>query len=140
MAGRSKLGARRRVREANARASEAQMRRKRVNIGDAVAPTVVADRIRQIDAWEAQRLAEIREQVCAEAARRRADCCTDANAAIARMRDRGEALAAIAALAGVGVGEVRALLRRTRQTEIRAAVDISGGTDDYPTPGMELPQ
>jgi hypothetical protein len=122
----SKVEARRRVREAQARANEERAQRERANVEDAATCMVAAGRVSEVDAWETERLAQVREQVRAEANRRRADHRTEAGAAIARMQDRGETLATIAELAGVGVGEIRAMLRYAPRTENHTAGAISG--------------
>lgn len=100
--------------------------RERANVEDAATCMVAAGRVSEVDAWETERLAQVREQVRAEANRRRADHRTEAGAAIARMQDRGETLATIAELAGVGVGEIRAMLRYAPRTENHTAGAISG--------------
>jgi hypothetical protein len=72
-----------------------------------------------------ERLAVVREHVRAEASRRRADCRAEAGVAISRMQQRGETLATIAELAGLGIGEIRAMLRYAPKPERHAA---SGGS------------
>jgi hypothetical protein len=113
----SRVEARRRVREAQARANEARAQRERGNVEDAATFMVATGRVSEVDAWESERLAQVREQVRAEATRRRADHRAEAGAAVARMQQRGETLATIAELAGVGVGELRAMLRYAPKTE-----------------------
>ena len=56
---------------------------------------------------------------------------------MARMQHRGETLATIAELAGVGVGELRAMLRYAPKTENHTAGDVSGalGGDDAGSAG-----
>jgi hypothetical protein len=126
----SKVEARRRVREAQARANEARAQRERANVEDAATYMVAAGRVSEVDAWESERLAQVREQVRAEANRRRADHRAEAGAAVARMQRRGETLAAIAELAGVGVGEIRAMLRYAPKAENHTAGDSSGALGD----------
>jgi len=121
----SKVEARRRVREAQARANEARAQRERANVEDAATYMVAVGRVSEVDAWESERLAQVREQVRAEANRRRADHRAEAGAAVARMQRRGETLATIAELAGVGVGEIRAMLRYAPKTETHTAGDSS---------------
>jgi hypothetical protein len=124
----SKVEARRRVREAQARANEERAQRERANVEDAATCMVAAGRVSEVDAWETERLAQVREQVRAEANRRRADHRTEAGAAIARMHDRGETLATIAELAGVGVGEIRALrYAKDRKPHCRRISGALGG-------------
>jgi hypothetical protein len=122
----SKVEARRRVREAQARANEARAQRERANVEDAATLMVAAGRVSEVDAWESERLAQVRDQVRAEGNRRRADHRAEAGAAVARMQHRGETLATIAELAGVGVGEIRAMLRYAPKTEKHTAGDGSG--------------
>jgi hypothetical protein len=64
-------------------------------------------RVAGVDQWEADRVA----QVSAEASRRRDEHRTEAATALARIRDRGESIAAIARLAETSVGDVRAYLK-----------------------------
>ncbi|MEN4466794.1 hypothetical protein VXE65_32650 [Mycolicibacterium conceptionense] len=117
----SKVEARRRAREAQARANEARAQRERANIEDAATFMVAAGRIGEVDAWEAERLAQVREQVRAESNRRRADHRAEAGASVARMKARGETLTTIAELTGVGVSEVRAMLRYAPKKPEKAA-------------------
>jgi hypothetical protein len=126
----SKVEARRRVREAQARANEARAQRERANVEDAATYMVAAGRVSEVDAWESERLAQVREQVRAEANRRRADHRAEAGAAVARMQRRGETLATIAELAGAGVGEIRAMLRYAPKAENHTAGDSSGALGD----------
>src|SRR5258705_464010 len=100
----SKVEARRRVREAQARANEARAQRERANVDDAATLVVAVGKVGEVDAWETERLAQARDQVRAEANRKRVDHRTEAAAAIARMQQRGETLAMIAELTGAGVG------------------------------------
>jgi hypothetical protein len=111
--GTSKIEARRRAREATRRANEARIARERDNIEDAATCMVAIGKVGEIDAWESERLAALRDQVRTEASKRRGEYRGEASAALARMQGRGESLTTIAALTGVGVAEVRALLRHT---------------------------
>lgn len=122
----SKLEARRRVREAQARANEARAQRERANIEDMTTAIVEVSKIGEADAWESQRLAAVCEPVRAEATRRREAARAQAGAAIARIQQRGEKLAMIAELAGLGVGEIRALLRNAPKPERHSAREASG--------------
>lgn len=121
----SKVEARRRAREALARINEARAQRERANVDDAATFMVAVGKATEIDAWESERLAVVREHVRAEASRRRADCKADAGVAISRMQQRGETLATIAELAGLGIGEIRAMLRYAPEPERHVA---SGGS------------
>jgi bacillopeptidase F (M6 metalloprotease family) len=77
----SKVEARRRVREAQARANEARAQRERANVDDAATFIVAVGKVTEVDAWESERLAVVREHVGAEASRRRADCRAEAGVA-----------------------------------------------------------
>src|SRR6185312_13377203 len=122
----SKVEARRRVREAQARANEARAQRERANVDDAATLVVAVGKVGEVDAWETERLAQARDQVRAEANRKRVYHRTEAAAAIARMQQRGETLATIAELAGANVGEIRALLRHAPKAENHTAGATSG--------------
>jgi hypothetical protein len=103
----SKNAARKKVREAQARANEARQERERQNVDDAAVFLVELGRLAAVDEWEQGRVAEIR----AEGERRRHEHRQEGAAAVSRMLDRGKTLTAIAELAGVKVGEVRAVLK-----------------------------
>ena len=103
----SKSAARKRVREAQARAIEDRLERERQNVDDAASFLVELGRLAAVDEWEQGRLIEIR----AEGERRRHEHRQVGAGAVARMLDRGETLTAIAELAGVKVSEVRAVLK-----------------------------
>jgi hypothetical protein len=107
----SKVMARRRAREVQAQANEARAQRERANIEDAAIYMVAVSKVNEVDAWEVERLAAVRDQVRSEAEKRRADHRAQAGAAVARMQRRGETPRNIAQLTGDSVGEVRALLR-----------------------------
>jgi hypothetical protein len=122
----SKVEARRRVREAQARANETRAQRERANVDDAATLVVAVGKVSDVDAWETERLTQVRDQVRAEANRKRVDHRTEAASAIARMQQRGETLATIADLTGASVGEIRALLRHAPKVERHAAGATSG--------------
>lgn len=122
----SKMDARRRAREALARVNEARAQRERANVDDAATFIVAAGKVTEVDAWESERLAVVRERVRAEASRRRANCRAEAGVAIARMQQRGETLTTIAELAGLGIGEIRAILRYAPKPERHATSGGSG--------------
>ena len=103
----SKNAARKKVREAQARANEARQERERLNVDDAAAFLVKLGRLAGVDEWEQGRVAEIH----AEGERRRHEHRQEGAAAVSRMLDRGETLAGIAELVGVKVSEVRAVLK-----------------------------
>jgi hypothetical protein len=104
---RSKSAARKKVREAQARANEARLERERHNVDDAASFLVELGRLAAVDEWEQARILEIR----AEGQRRRHEHRQVGAAAVARMLDRGETLTAIADLADVKVSDVRAVLK-----------------------------
>ena len=103
----SKTEARKKVREAQAKANEARLQRERQNVDDAASFLVELGRLAAVDEWEQGRVVEIR----AEGKRRRHEHRRVGAAAVTRMLDRGETLTAIAELAGVKVSEVRAVLK-----------------------------
>jgi hypothetical protein len=103
----SKNAARKKVREAQARAHEARQERERLNVDDAASFLVELGRLAAVDEWEQGRVAEIH----AEGERRRHEHRQEGAAAVSRIVDRGETLTAIAELAGVKVSEVRAVLK-----------------------------
>ena len=104
----SKTEARKKVREAQARANEARLQRERENVDDAASFLVELGRLAAVDEWERGRVVEIR----AEGKRRRDEHRQAGAAAVSRMLDhRGETLAAIAELASVKVSEARAVLK-----------------------------
>ncbi len=103
----SKSAARKKVREAQARANEARQELERLNVDDAASFLVELGRLAAVDEWEQGRVTELR----AEGERRRHEHRQEGAAAVSRLVDRGENLAAIAELAGVKVSEVRAVLK-----------------------------
>jgi len=103
----SKTEARKRVREAQAKANETRLQRERENVDDAASFLVELGRLAAVDEWEQGRVIEIR----AEGERRRHEHRRVGAGAVTRMQDRGETLTAIAELAGVKVSEVRAVLK-----------------------------
>jgi hypothetical protein len=103
----SKNAARKKVREAQARANEARQECERLNVDDTASFLVELGRLAAVDEWEQDRIEAIR----AEGNRRRHGHRRTGAAALSRMVDRGETLTAIAKLAGVKVREVRAVLK-----------------------------
>ena len=103
----SKTEARKRVREAQAKANETRLQRERENVDDAASFLVELGRLAAVDEWEQGRVVEIR----AEGERRRHEHRRVGAGAVKRMLDRGGTLTAIAELAGVKVSEVRAVLK-----------------------------
>lgn len=102
--------ARRRVREAQAKAREQRARRERENVEDIATFVVACSRLAAVDTWEAERTAQIN----AEADRRRDEQRQVAAAAVARMHGRGEKVENIAALAEATESEVRSYLKLAR--------------------------
>ena len=106
----SKTEARKRVREAQARANEAWLERELQNVDDAASFLVELGRLTAVDDWEQSRIEAIR----AEGQRGRYEHRQEGAVAVLRMIDRGETPTAIAKLAGVKVSEVRAILKSAR--------------------------
>ena len=126
----SKTEARKKVREAQARANEAWQERQRLNVDDAASFLVELGRLAAVDEWERGRMGEIR----AEGERRRHEHRQEGAAALSRMVDRGETLTAIAGLAGVKVSEVRAVLKSAGGQPIASpdAVGAASAVADAP--------
>lgn len=70
-------------------------------------------RVGAIDAWERRRLEQAAAHVHADAIHRRGRYFADMQAAVDRMRERGQTLAAIASLVEVDVREIRVALPQT---------------------------
>ncbi len=103
----SKMTARKKVREAQQKVRDERELRERANVEDMATFLVLRTRLAGVDQWEADRVA----QVSAEASRRRDEHREAAAAAIARIRARGESIAAIDRLAETTVSDVRAYLK-----------------------------
>lgn len=127
----SKTEARKKVREAQARANEARLQRERENVDDAASFLVELGRLAAVDEWEQGRVVEIR----AEGERRRHEHRQAGATAVSRMLDRGETLTAIAELAGVKVSEVRAVLKSAGAQTV-APPDALGA----PSAATDVPQ
>ncbi|SPM32278.1 hypothetical protein MRAB57_75 [Mycobacterium rhizamassiliense] len=127
----SKTEARKKVREAQAKANEARQERERHNVDDAASFLVELGRLAAVDEWEQGRVAEIR----AEGERRRHEHRQEGAAAVSRMLDRGETLTAIAELAGIKVSEVRAVLKSAGAQPV-APPDALGAA----SPATDAPQ
>ena len=82
----SKNAARKKVREAQARANESRQERERHNVDDAASFLVELGRLAAVDEWEQGRVIEIR----AEGERRRHEHRHKGAAAVSRMLERGE--------------------------------------------------
>lgn len=117
-----------RVREAQAKANETRLQRERENVDDAASFLVELGRLAAVDEWEQSRVVEIR----AEGERRRHEHRRMGAGAVTRMLDRGESLSATAELAGVKVGEVRAVLKSAGAQPVVApdARGARGGASD----------
>lgn len=111
------MEARRRAIEATRRANEARAARDKANIDDATNFLYEVGKLAEVETWKKQRLAQLREQVDAEAAKRVATHQAKAGAAVARMQNRGETLTTIAARTDVGIGIVRSMLRHAPKCE-----------------------
>ncbi|TQR82300.1 hypothetical protein D8S82_32880 [Mycobacterium hodleri] len=116
-AGTSKLEARRRAVEAARRANEARAERDKANILYATNFLYELGKLAEVEVWKKERLAQLREQVAAEAAKRAATHRTNAGAWLARMQGLGENMTTIAARTDVGVGIVRTMLRHAPKDE-----------------------
>jgi len=103
----SKTMARKKVREAQQKVRDERELRERANIEDMATFLVSRARLAGVDQWEADRVA----QVSAEASRRREEHHAAAAVAVARIRARGESIAAIARLAETTVSDVRTYLK-----------------------------
>lgn len=137
MTGKTKLEARRRAREAQARANEHRVTRERENVEDAATYVVAADKLREIDTWETARLAAACEHVRREADKRRTEHRDAARAALTRMQRRGETLTTITELTGEGFAEIRAMLRHASKPETvtaRTGSHAPSGSDGHAAP------
>jgi hypothetical protein len=113
----SKIEARRAVRKAQAQAIAARAKRERQNIDDTASLMMTQGRLGAIDDWESERI----DQVRAEGQRRRQEQRAKAADAVRRLRERGESLQSIAALANTTVAELRALSAAVRSAAAAAA-------------------
>ncbi len=111
------MEARRRAVEAIRRANEARAARDKANIDDATNFLYEVGKVAEVEVWTKERLAQLREQVDAEAAKRVAAHRAKAGAAVARMQGRGETLTTIAARTDVGIGIIRTMLRHAPKGE-----------------------
>ena len=117
----SKHDVRRKVRDAQAQANRERMQRESDNREDMVAFLVAEQKLAAVSEWEAERHALVR----LEAEQRRAEQRLEGARALARMRDRGETVAGIAALGGCSVKLVRRYLK-----ELQAAASVAGTNAD----------
>lgn len=115
------MEARRRAVEANRRGNEARAARDKANIKDATTFMYEVGKIAEVEQWKKERLAQLRAQVDAEAAKKVANHRATAGAAVARMQNRGETLTTIAANTEIAIGIVRTMLRHAAKDEKTAA-------------------
>lgn len=120
----SKIEARRRAREATRRANEARAAREKANIENAATYIVAKAKLDEVDTWETQRLAQVREQLCGEANKRRAVHRAEARAALKLIQSTGETLTTIAEMTGDCIGEIRAMLRHTPKAHKLKVADV----------------
>ena len=117
----SKHNVRRKVRDAQAQANRERMQRESDNREDMVAFLVAEQKVAAVSQWEAERHKLVR----LEAEQRRAEQRLEGAGALARMRDRGETVASIAALGGCSLKLVRRYLK-----ELQAAPSVAGTNAD----------
>lgn len=115
----AKLVARRSAREAQPRKNDERHHRDRDNRADARMIRRMLNRVRSVDTWERARLDQTAERIHADAVKRRANHFSGLQSAVGQMRDRGETLAKIAALAEVDIRDIRAALRRARNGDVK---------------------
>jgi hypothetical protein len=113
----SKHDVRRKVRDAQAQVNRERLKRESDNREDMVAFLVAEQKLSALSQWQAERHAQVR----LEAEQRRAEQRLEGARALARMRDRGEAVADIAQLGGCSVKLVRRYLK-----ELQSAAPGSG--------------
>ncbi|HWT47093.1 MAG TPA: hypothetical protein VN255_00420 [Mycobacterium sp.] len=114
----SKTMARKKVREAQQKVRDERELRERANIEDMATFLVSRTRLAGVDQWEADRVA----QVSAEASRRREEHRAAAAVAVARIRARGESIAAIARLAETTVSDVRTYVKLAAARGVQSAI------------------
>ena len=103
--------------EAARRENEARADRDKANLKDATILLRALDKLAEVGEWKKKRLAELRAQADREETKRVADVRTEAGAALARMRDRGETLTTIAERHRLGVGVIRSLARHAPNSD-----------------------
>jgi len=113
----SKHDVRRKVHDAQAQVNRERLKRESDNREDMVAFLVAEQKLSALSQWQAERHAQVR----LEAEQRRAEQRLEGARALARMRDRGEAVADIAQLGGCSVKLVRRYLK-----ELQSAAPGSG--------------
>jgi hypothetical protein len=131
--------ARKAVRGARTKAQAERAQRERDNVEDTATFVVARARVAAVDDWETERVA----QVAAEAARRRDEHRLAGEAAVARIRGRGESVSEIAAVAQSTETEVRAHLKLAgagpgpRCARQRARRRQRGGAGAVDAPGAQ---
>lgn len=121
----SKLEARKRAREASRQANEARVAKEKANIDDAAEILVAVGKIAEIESWKKERLAQLRQQLDVEVAKKVVAQRARGGAAVVRMQSRGETLTTIAARTDLGIGIVRTMLGRGSRAEKPTASDDS---------------
>lgn len=121
----SKLEARKRAREASRRANEARVAEEKANIDDAAEILVAVGEIAEVETWKKKRLAQLRQQLDVEVAKKLVAQRARGSAAVVRMQSRGETLTTIAARTDLGIGIVRSMLRHGSRTEKPTVSDDS---------------
>lgn len=99
--------ARKEARARLVREQQDKAERDRKSVDDAARIVLARTRAEEVDEWQAKQVAA----VAIEADRKRREHQDSARLAVARMRERGEPIKSIAALAGVSEGEIRKLTR-----------------------------
>jgi hypothetical protein len=122
----SMAAARKLVRDAQSKEREQRAQREKDNVEDMALFLLSRDRLGGVDAWEAERVA----QVGAEAAHRRDEHRNAAAVAAARMRARGETIGAIARLAGAPESEVRSYVKLANSRAGANDTNGAGGDGD----------
>jgi hypothetical protein len=115
----SKHDVRRKVRDAQAQANRVRLQRESDNREDMVAFLVAEQKVGAVIQWEAER----HKLVQLEAEQRRAEQRLEGARALARMRDRGETVASIAALGGCSAKLVRRYLKELQAASSRVDTD-----------------
>lgn len=99
--------ARKEARARLVREQQDKAERDRKSVDDAARIVLARTRAEEVDEWQAKQIAA----VAIEADRKRREHQDSARLAVERMRERGDTIKAIAALAGVSEGEIRKLTR-----------------------------
>lgn len=140
--------ARKAAREAAAAAQEEQARRQKANVEDLARFFTAKQRVDDVDAWLAERVAELKVR----ATQRRDEERTACGVALKAMQDRGESVREIGRMAGVGEKMVRELIKlavesaaepappaqQDGQTEAEPVVDARPQADADETSGFEV--